>query len=635
VRNERFKGALLSALMITSIVALAIPLLSPSPVHAALTSHAPISINGNDNFTLANGVTSGSGTENDPYVIENWDISAENANGIWILNTTAYFIIRNCLVENGGDNQNGICLRNAVNGKIENNTCENYRNGIRLEDNSSNDNLTNNTCKNGAITMMPDSHSIEFFDSSNNLVSGNTCENYGVGIQVAGNSDNNRIYHNNIVNNANQAYDNGSNYWDDGYPSGGNYWSDYIGADNYKGENQDILGSDGVGDNSYPIPGGSNLDRYPLMNLWPPIEVSILPDYQSGLPGAVLGYIVDIKNNENTEVDLYSIVTDNFGWKLASGIKQITLYPFSEVWITLKVTISENAIGDTEDTVTITMASIDNTVSYSGSCIAHVTVIRGVEVSIVPNERKGPPGATLEYTITVKNTGNVEDNYDLTANDNAGWGLEIFPPSLTIPPRGFENATLSVTIPENVKPMITDTITVTAKSQANPSISAENTCIAFSLATFKENLVNGWNLVSFPVASENDTAANLFAGQTYYIWKWDAVYKKYVSSSPTAPVELGVGYWIWVDHDQAVTTSGVPVDTYSENLKNGWNLVGFPVTSSNTTPANLFTGQTYYMWRWSAENKKYVSPPADNSVQLGVGYWIWVDHDQTMTVPVV
>jgi len=82
-------------------------------------------------------------------------------------------------------------------------------------------------------------------------------------------SDNNRIYHNSFINNSPQARDNGSNYWDNGYPSGGNYWSDYTGVDNYMGENQNIPGSDGVGDTPYNISGGSNRDRYPLVVVAP------------------------------------------------------------------------------------------------------------------------------------------------------------------------------------------------------------------------------------------------------------------------------------------------------------------------------------------------------------------------------
>ncbi|MEM3445732.1 MAG: hypothetical protein QW115_07170, partial [Thermoplasmata archaeon] len=63
--------------------------------------HAPIHINGNGEFTSTNGVTGGSGTENDPYIIEGWDIDANGGSyGIWIENTSVYFVIKNCTVYN-------------------------------------------------------------------------------------------------------------------------------------------------------------------------------------------------------------------------------------------------------------------------------------------------------------------------------------------------------------------------------------------------------------------------------------------------------------------------------------------------------------------------------------------------------
>ena len=59
-----------------------------------------------------------------------------------------------------------------------------------------------------------------------------------------------------------------NNTWHNGYPSGGNYWDDYTGVDNFKGPNQILPGSDGIGDTPYAIPFG-NEDRYPLMKPWP------------------------------------------------------------------------------------------------------------------------------------------------------------------------------------------------------------------------------------------------------------------------------------------------------------------------------------------------------------------------------
>jgi parallel beta-helix repeat protein len=773
-----------------------------TPVGGGLILYSPIYIGSSDDFTPANGVVGGSGTESDPYIIENWNISASTAIGIQINNTTAYFIVRNCYVHDGGETYQGIYFYNVTNGKIENDASENNSEGIYLESsgnntilgstcsnnyyfgislyfssnntisnniaentrnilgiflNNSDNNLIenntvrnnqnsgiqiylssnntisnnivensrtgegiliqnseynlieNNTCSNNSTyginlyqssnnlinnnlvennyyqgILLSDSSNntisnnivektqeecgIFLYDSDNNLIenntvgnsgiigiylrtysnnnilTNNTCNNNGGGIQfyessnnnlienntcsnnsstgieldsysnnntisgnicsnnyyegitlyqssnnlidnnivennntrgiylynsnsdrisnntiegnprgialsysgnssisnnqVAGNtiwgiyivnSSNNRIFHNNLLNNQTQAYDTGSNCWDDGYPSGGNYWSDYTGMDYNLGPNQDMPGPDGIGDSPYNISGGSDRDCYPLMNPWP-----------------------------------YTRVV--------------------------------------------------------------------VNLAISPSYQGGMPETTLTYTVTVKNFGTENDSYNLSISDNAvpSWGPTLDNYALgPIPPGENRTTTLRVTTPESATPNISDNITVTVTSQENENVIDNATCIAVA----RPNLVAGWNLMSFRKVWENDTPDNLFAGQTYYIWRWDAVNRKYVSPSPTAPVELGVGYWIWVAYDQTVTTSGVLVENYSIDLKNGWNLVGHPVTSPNTTPDNLFAGQTYYIWRWDAVNRKYVSPLSTAPVELGVGYWIWVDHDQTVNVP--
>lgn len=84
-----------------------------------LASRGPIYINGDASFNTANGVVGGSGTENDPYIIDGWNINAENAHGIWIRNTISYSIIRNCYIHDGRDNRNfGIYFDNVVDGKL-------------------------------------------------------------------------------------------------------------------------------------------------------------------------------------------------------------------------------------------------------------------------------------------------------------------------------------------------------------------------------------------------------------------------------------------------------------------------------------------------------------------------------------
>ncbi len=103
---------------------------------------------------------------------------------------------------------------------------------------------------------------------SNNTVFQNEIMNNSVGIVI--DFYDNKIYHNNFINNVKQADLNeprAIGIWDGGYLSGGNYWSDYAGVDLYSGPHQNETGSDGIGDTPYFID-EDNQDNYPLMEPW-------------------------------------------------------------------------------------------------------------------------------------------------------------------------------------------------------------------------------------------------------------------------------------------------------------------------------------------------------------------------------
>jgi parallel beta-helix repeat protein len=168
------------------------------PLTWLYTPHAPIFINGNSQFTLANGVVSGSGTIADPYILERWYIDASAENGIRIWNTDAHFILRDCDIHNGGSSYNGTYLNNSANGTLINNTCSNNNYGIVLWSSSNNNTLTNNTCLNNNRGISLDS-------SSNNTISNNTCSNNWAGIALDS-SSNNTISNNNCSNNKNGTY---------------------------------------------------------------------------------------------------------------------------------------------------------------------------------------------------------------------------------------------------------------------------------------------------------------------------------------------------------------------------------------------------------------------------------------------
>jgi parallel beta-helix repeat protein len=107
-------------------------------------------------------------------------------------------------------------------------------------------------------TISCNRYGIQFLGSGNTIIV-NTISNNSCGIYATYNSYNNTIYHNNFVNNTMNAADERNNTWDNGYPSGGNFWDDYNGTDEDE---------DDIGDTPYPIPGGDNEDRFPLMEPW-------------------------------------------------------------------------------------------------------------------------------------------------------------------------------------------------------------------------------------------------------------------------------------------------------------------------------------------------------------------------------
>jgi parallel beta-helix repeat protein len=144
-----FKGRMLailvaSAFVISLVMTMLItpnplegnPPASNAPTRIAYAVHAPISINGDSQFnnTLfpSNGVVSGNGTIGNPYVIEGWDINASSATGLEIVSTTAFFIVRNVTIHDGGTLHGGLFLDGADFGRIDNCTIFNNTWNARL-----------------------------------------------------------------------------------------------------------------------------------------------------------------------------------------------------------------------------------------------------------------------------------------------------------------------------------------------------------------------------------------------------------------------------------------------------------------------------------------------------------------------
>jgi len=260
-----------------------------------------VSIRGNKNVVSGNTIINPSwhaiiifsGSSNN--ISEN-TINSGFMGGIYLLNPTGGNIISDNNITSDYTGENGIFLYRSNYNTIIRNYIANQDTGINISRGTGNSvylctTETNSTGmfisrgKNNTTTFCRiDSNDVgvHIEDADTSLIkwckiTGNT----GYGIELLGSSNTN-IFSNNLIGNNGatsvydtthiQAYDDSAdaNFWNAEYPTGGNYWSDYDGTDDSSGADQNIPGSDGIGDTPYPLHPllVDNEDNYPLMNPW-------------------------------------------------------------------------------------------------------------------------------------------------------------------------------------------------------------------------------------------------------------------------------------------------------------------------------------------------------------------------------
>jgi parallel beta-helix repeat protein len=203
---------------------------------------------GNSINNVENGVSLSDSSENIAYAnnIKNTGYAFE------LSNVSRSFFHQNNLT----NNDCGFYIYSGSNNNIirRNHIANSTGDGIYLGDS-----FGNSVCANN-LTNSYDG--VYLSNASRNIVYGNTITNNEYGVYLSYYSEDNKIYHNNFINNTIHAetYNSLNTLWDDGYPSGGNYWSGYTGVDPDR---------DGIGNTAHTID-TDNVDKYPLMG---PINV--------------------------------------------------------------------------------------------------------------------------------------------------------------------------------------------------------------------------------------------------------------------------------------------------------------------------------------------------------------------------
>jgi parallel beta-helix repeat protein len=155
----------------------------------ANTPYAPIVINGDSDFAATASTEGwvGDGSQQNPYVIENYDITSsfDPESSINITDTRAYYIIRGCrLTGPAATPSYGIYLENSTNGQIINNMATNFAQGLNATAGCSNLFVSGNN-------MSYNSYGIDIHYSIDCIVIDNYCNGnffHGISLDTCENS---------------------------------------------------------------------------------------------------------------------------------------------------------------------------------------------------------------------------------------------------------------------------------------------------------------------------------------------------------------------------------------------------------------------------------------------------------------
>ena len=453
---------------------------------------------------------------------------SSNSNGIYLYSSENNTINNNTALSNGL----GIDLVRSNNNTVINNTALYNVEGITIRRSSYNTIANNNA-------SFSNQHGMALYTNpNNNTISNNTFFSNAFFGVYSDFSNYNWIFHNNFTGNNNHAFDStDTNHWDNGYPSGGNYWDDYSGVDLNNGPNQDILGSDGIGDTPYQIQGpGFNEDDYPLMfsggTLGRPRNLEAI---LSGLSKNDVALSWDLSTNDGTagnHVVRYDIFRNtSFYVPSGNGYQLIASIPNG----TSSYTDSGKGEGNPEDYFYLVCAvnSWNNTACSNEQAAKFIrTLSEGLNLVSIPLSQSDESVEVVLQTLSF-------DKVWFYDSLNLRWKSYI-----------------------ESKPYIGELrhVNHTMGLWVNVTQDSNLTVAGVVPTSTTIDLQAGWNLVGFPSFDDNYTVADLKVAVTVErIEGFDGLAQPYFLRALTDGdfLQAGFGYWIKVGSETIWTVQNV------------------------------------------------------------------------------